>query len=307
MNLMERRKGANKDQCTEFSTLLDKGSGRQNEDCLLAGVRNFGVFDGATSLQPQPAEARISGGARAAEISRQAFSDETLSLEDAAKRANESIRQQSVETGVNLRCKEQLWSCSAAVIRLHGEYFDWCQIGDCQIMVIGEDGRARMLTDNPGQDVGTLRLWQQKARRGATTVMEAMAGEIAAVRRRMNVDYGVFNGEPEAMEFLATGSEPLAGIAHIVLFSDGLFLPQKEPAASPDLDLFTSLYLSGGLGKVREYVRTKQLEDIGCRHYPRFKVHDDISAVALRLTAEEVTTEYADASQYTSEYVPGHL
>ena len=268
-----------------ISALLEKGSGFINEDELLITKQTYGVFDGATSLVPATFSCGRTGGRIAAEICKQVFREEDESLKLAAVKANNEIRRQSLVAGVDFRCKEELWSCSAAVIRLHGGYFEWVQLGDCQLLVIRKDGSNQLLGRIPGQDIETLRQWQQQGGLTNGTVMEVMAEEILAVRRRMNIDYGVFNGEPEALDFLATGRMALTDISAVVLFSDGLQLPQKNPGGPPDIDLFVSLYHRGGLEQVREYVRARQLEDICCTTYPRFKPHDDISGIAISYAA----------------------
>jgi len=129
----------------------------------------------------------------------------------------------------------------------------------------------------------TLARWKARAGKCSGTIMEEMAAEIKDVRCTMNVDFGVLNGEPEALGFLQEGSETLAGVESIVLFSDGLMLPQEDPCAEQDIVLFSELYKQRGLTGVRNYVRNLQSEDPGCRKFPRFKTHDDIGAVALSM------------------------
>lgn len=264
-----------------FSTLLEKGSGDVNEDEVLQGIRTYGVFDGATSLVSGTYNNGQTGGKIAAEICKAAFADEQRSLTCSAMAANRQIREKCSMAGVNLQRKEELWSCSAAVVRLLGNHFDWCQIGDCQILVIKKDGSYTLLGQTPDQDIETLQLWKQKAITSNATALEVMSREILEVRRRTNIDFGVFNGEVEAMNFLRRGSESLTGVEDILLFSDGLLLPQCDPGALPDWEYLIELYREGGLQKIKTHVRNLQLGDIACSTYPRFKPHDDISAVAL--------------------------
>lgn len=263
------------------ATVYDKGSGSVNEDLLHTGGRTFGVFDGATSLISAQECNGLSGGRIAAEICRDVFADEELDLSARAEKANRRIYSRSRAAGIDYQRKEELWSCSAAVLHLHADFFDWCQMGDCQILVIYRDGSYRLLTQNPGHDVDTLRLWQKRAADLNGNVLEIMADDVIRVRRRMNVDFGVFSGEKEALDFLDFGRESLAEVADVLLFSDGLFLPQENPGDSQDLAFFVSLYRQGGLERIWNYVRNRQLEDISCKKYPRFKTHDDISGVAL--------------------------
>ncbi len=110
-----------------------------------------------------------------------------------------------------------------------------------------------------------------------------MRDQILKVRREMNISYGVLNGEPEAMDFLNHGRIELDGISDILLFTDGLFLPRSMPWLDNDWSLFSRLYREGGLENIRNYIRDLESRDPGCRVYPRFKIHDDIAAIAISI------------------------
>lgn len=265
-----------------ISTLLEKGSGEINEDVILRGKnRTYGVFDGATSLVQTSYTDGLTGGLLAAQICAQTFGESSKALSSCALQANAKIKAEAVAAGVNFKSKEELWSTSAAVIRFEDDSFSWCQIGDSHILVIYWDNSYRLLSVDPGHDRETLLAWKRHASAVSGTIMEVMAEEILQVRRGMNINYGVLNGEPEALNFLQSGEESLQGVKDIVLFSDGLLPPRKNPGAPIDLDAIVFWYNQGGLNAIREHVRTTELTDIGCRIYPRFKTHDDISAVAL--------------------------
>ena len=113
-------------------------------------------------------------------------------------------------------------------------------------------------------------------------IHDELADEIRAVRMNMNRTYGVLNGEHEALSFLNSGAESLEGISDILLFSDGLMLPAKNPAGSFDLEKFTDLYSLTGVSGIRNYIRSLQRDDPRCYEYPRFKQYDDISAISLK-------------------------
>lgn len=265
----------------DISTVLEKGSGDINEDEVLLGRRTFGVFDGATSLVPATFAGQRTGGRLAVEICKEVFGEETDSLVVAAEKANREIRRQSLAAGVNFLHKEEQWSCSAALVRLYNGFLEWIQLGDCRLLIVRKDGGYQLLGRNPGQDIATLQQWRQKGGLARGPVTEVMAEEILAVRRKMNIDFGVFSGEQEALRFLETGRVDLDGISDVLLFSDGLDLPQEDPASTPDFERFIALYQKGGLEAVQAYVRARELEDISCTTYPRFKPHDDISGVAI--------------------------
>jgi hypothetical protein len=261
--------------------LLEQGSGLLNEDVLLQECNLFGVFDGATSLNKQTFAQGRTGGLLAAETAAQAFRLNGASLVDLSVRANRWIREAMKQAGVALGHKKNLWSTSAAVVRLQADHFEWCQIGDCLVLVLYHDGSYRLLADPPDHDAETLSLWKELTPKGGERIGEVLADQILKVRQGMNINYGVLNGEQEALDFVNSGKEPLSGVSDILLYTDGLFLPRSHPHESADLDTFVSLYRQGGLAAIRDRVRRLQREDPACRTYPRFKTHDDIGAIAI--------------------------
>ena len=179
--------------------------------------------------------------------------------------------------------RHRLWSTSLAVIRLTADHFEYCQTGDAVILLIQHDGGYRLITPEIDIDRETLHMWANSPTTQAAKIHDLLADQIHRVRLQMNVSYGVLNGEPEAVNFLHHGCHELAGVSDILLFTDGLFLPRKNPLADNDWQHLVGLYRMGGLQAVRDYVRQLQQEDPTCRIFPRFKQYDDIAAVAIQL------------------------
>ena len=169
------------------------------------------------------------------------------------------------------------------MVRLKKDAFEWLQIGDCLVLVIYENGTHQVLTDDFDHDLATLRLWQACMDNTSESIFSALKDQILHVRSRMNLDYGVLNGEKEAVSFFKSGSMKLDGIRHIVLFTDGLFIPKQKPEERTNFALFAKLFQMGGLASVRDYVRSIEKTDVACRRYPRFKPHDDIAAISLSM------------------------
>lgn len=265
----------------KVSTLLEKGTGPLNEDFCFTGKDLYGVFDGATSLIGDRFQGGLTGGRLASSIAGNIFLRNNASLDQLTDKANKAIGQAMAANGVNLKDRKTLWSTSAAVVRVAENRFEWTQIGDCLVMAIYEDDTHEILTDNFEHDLETLQMWKKVADRTDDSIMTALKGQIAKVREQMNVSYGVLNGETEALEFVNSGSRPLDGIKHLLIFTDGLFLPAEKPEKRDDFTRFAELFLQGGLTCVRDVVRQMESEDMTCRKYPRFKPHDDIAAVSL--------------------------
>jgi hypothetical protein len=263
-----------------MTTIHEQGSGSCNEDVLLSEGNLCGVFDGATSLEKSYARNGISGGFQAASIAAETFRHHAGPLAQAAEVANHRIRTAQGHDRIPQNQRLRLWSTSLAAIRLHGSSFEYCHTGDCMIMLLHHDGSHSLLSPELDIDSETLALWQQSPD-SSRPIHSQLAEQIAKVRLQMNVSYGVLNGEPEAMSFLRHGHHSLAGVADILLFTDGLMLPKADPTGLTDWQSFADIYCRGGLTALRDHVRTVQQTDPACRCYPRFKMHDDIAAIAV--------------------------
>ncbi len=264
----------------DIEYLHEQGSGELNEDVILTDGTTIGVFDGATSLSAVRFKDGKSGGLLAAEIAADCFRDNE-NLKSAAEQANRKIAKAQQGYGIHLSDRIERWSTSMAVVRMGEDSFEYCQSGDAQIIIIYEDGNSRVITSDFDHDRETLSMWKELGGDGSVPIYELLGDQIKKVRREMNVTYGVLNGEPEAMNFVDTGCHSLKNVSDILIFTDGLFLPKTNPAAGNDWQQLVSLYRSGGLNRIRSYVREMQAGDPGCIKFPRFKIHDDIAAIAI--------------------------
>lgn len=264
-----------------IDSILEKGTGILNEDFQVINGNIFGVFDGATSLNKKLYDNGFTGGYLASNLAGEIFKRNDEPLNILAYRANKSISTAMKDFGVDTSDKGNLWSTSAAVVRITGGFFEWIQIGDSLIMAIDKNGRHQIIPGLVDHDRETLCMWKELCTETDKEILPALHDQILKVRRGMNIDYGVLSGEREAMDFLNHGYMSLNEISHIVLFTDGLFIPNCEPEKPVDFESFAEIYLQFGLKGLRDHIRDIESRDIGCRFYPRFKTHDDISAVSI--------------------------
>jgi hypothetical protein len=261
--------------------LYKKGSGTLNEDAYFLGDQMVGVFDGATALNGRMYEDGKTGGYLASHLARDTFRAGDAPLLKLTHRANRRIFEAMQQRGVDLRYKENLWCTSLAVVRVATDHFEWVQSGDSLILTIGDDHTYQVLVPDHCHDLETLCMWRDMAACGTPAIFESLKEQIIAVRRRVNVSYGALNGESEALDFISRGRRQLEGIRHILLFTDGLFIPQENPENGHRFDTLVERFLDGGLQAVYRYVYELQISDPLCHRYPRFKPHDDIAAVAI--------------------------
>ena len=265
----------------KVDSIYEKGSSASNDDVLLITKRMFGVFDGAFDMERYQDEKGRTGATLAASIARDTFAENSRSLVDIAKEANSRIRKSMLEKGIDVSRKASRWSTTAAVVRLNKDSFDWLQISDSLILVIYADHSFKLMDDDYDHDEETTLMWKQLAEQKVEDIPKALHGQILKVRNQMNITYGVLNGKEEMVKFLRHGQVSLHNIAHVLLFTDGLFIPKEDPKQKDDFETLVSLFLQGGLKRVRGHIRARETTDPKCWKYPRFKQYDDIAAVSL--------------------------
>ncbi|NOX34046.1 MAG: hypothetical protein GXP56_09965 [Deltaproteobacteria bacterium] len=283
---------------TQF--ILENGSGDVNEDFIVLENNLFGVFDGATSLDNQTYNHGKTGGLIASATAGSVFAKNHYPLATLARSANRAIYKQMLNHGVNFSKKENLWSTSAAVVRVKENALEWVQTGDCFIILIYRDNSHKVLVEKDDHDYETLSLWKKEAKNKSavavgsvktgesgtrldkTRISEVLMEQIRKTRSGMNKNYGVLNGEKEADSFLNHGHESLNRVKEVLLFTDGLSIPRETPGKSKEFKTLIDNYLRLGLNGLKNKIREMEQTDPDCSIYPRFKCHDDIAAIAIR-------------------------
>ena len=263
----------------QIEHILEKGSGDQNEDCLVIEKNLFGVFDGASSIDARVFENGITGGKIAATAARDEFAKNHFPLENLGLRANNAIRSRMAAENLDLNRRAELWSTSAAVVRVKEHSIEWFQTGDAQIILVHTDDTFTVLAERDDHDFDTLSLLKKENFK----ITPAFKSQLKRVRAGMNKTYGVLNGDAQAMEFAMKGDADISGVKTVLLFTDGLCLPHTTPAPRKDFTRFMRIYWEMGLKGLKHHVRSLEADDPDIRVYPRFKRHDDIAAIAIHL------------------------
>ena len=266
----------------KFEYILEKGSGKLNEDHLIAEGNIFGVFDGATSLDQKTFENGKTGGFLASSAARSVFIKNHFPLVELAKGANKAIYHRMLDHGVDLTRKENLWSTSAAVIRIKDNMLEWVQTGDAYIILMFNDNTHKVLVEQDDHDYETLCLWPAKQKHCTSGAETLLAEQIRKKRGEMNLTYGVLNGEDKACDFLHHGRESLDQVREVLLFTDGLSIPTETPEKKRNFAPLVRLYQALGLAGLKNRIRQMEDLDPECSIYPRFKPHDDIAAIAIQ-------------------------
>lgn len=266
-----------------INCLSDQGNGKINEDAILWRDNLFGVFDGATSLNSYIDEQGHTGGYLASNIARDCFSSNDAPLYDLALYANQEIQERMLQAGIETTNKKNRWSTTAGVIRIVGDEIEWLQVADTYILAIRTDGSSEQINPVLDHDLGVMHKWKKLAENKEANIFNKLLPDIIELRERMNIDYGVINGEENLIPHIKTGTTSLQGIKHLLIFSDGMGIPKEEPSAELNFEKTAELFFEGGLLSIRNYVRELEKSDPLCWKYPRYKMHDDIGAISISL------------------------
>lgn len=260
--------------------IFDKGLSK--EDTYLIKDNISGVFDGYDSLNKFVDKGGKTGGLIAATIAKDNFSKNDKSLLDLALEANKKIKEKMSILKIKRDNNKNLWGTSAAVIRIKENSFEWIQVQDSLILVIYKDNNFKLLVEDYDHDKELLIIWKKLAEQKKENIRELIKGSLAQLREKMNkCGYSTLNGQKDVVSFIKGGEENLENIMHILLFTDGLFIPKEDPLENDDWNMFVKLFLEGGLRKIRDFVRNLEKDDPKCWKYPRFKQHDDITAISI--------------------------
>jgi len=268
--------------------ILEKGSGRINEDRLVMGKNLFGVFDGATSLDGACFGDGCTGGGIAADTARQVFSRNHYPLNFLGRSANAAILAKMKNHKVRLNRPENRWSTSAAVVRISDNCLEWLQTGDAFVILIHKDNSHRVLVDQEDHDFETLCLLKKEQNK--TLSNPVLKTQVKKIRSNMNKTYGVLNGDPEAEKFMHTGFAGLDRVQTILLFTDGLAVPSEMPEKKKKFTPLVDLFQRKGLKGLHRHIRQREKQDPNLNRFPRFKCHDDIAAIAIHLSPSSDTS-----------------
>jgi len=237
----------------EVNYIYEKGISPVNEDnyYINKNTNTYAVFDGAGSLNGK------NGGYNASQIALNSFtSNPKDNLLDQFIDINNTISLGMKNEGVDINFKENLWSTAACAIKIdfNKNEINYAQISDCLILLLYKDKTYKIISPNYEHDQETLTL-KSKLSPGD------FKDQVIKVRRLSNIDYGLLNGEIDAQKFIYTGFEPIQNVTDILLFSDGLLIPNPNPSKPDDFKTLINLYYQNGLQEIRDYVRKLQVSD----------------------------------------------
>lgn len=265
------------------SSISHAGIRPLNEDSVLVneGRSIFGVFDGASSLDSYLSADGKTGAYIAAHIAADTFNQTDKDLKETALKTNENIEKAHEEAGIDVSNNVNRFGTTAAVVRIRDSKAELLQIGDSIILIIYKDGHTDVPLGYHDHDLEVMRKWRRLADSGAKGIRDIVADDVVELRKSANSAYGMLNGDQKATEFIKTTTIDLADVAAIILLTDGMYIPKEDPEADEDWNNYAELYKQGGLDGIYSTVRKIEKTDPELTKYPRYKLHDDASGVAI--------------------------
>lgn len=263
--------------------ITEQGSIIHNEDRYLIKNNVFAVLDGATNVGRELSIYEMTPGEFAAETLRESL-DETDGIEDGLRLANtkidDGIRQFFFEP-----TKQDRFSSTATVVRINeNNTLDYWNVADSFFFLINKEGKVVVPFDLYEFDRNNLiELKKRLDNKDIEDPIEEMREIILTSKNEANKSYAVFNGEQEVFNLMKKGSVDLTNIATVVLFTDGMNYPSEDPTMPTDYQAMADLYLEGGVEHMLDTVREMEEEDPEFKKYPRFKMHDDATVIAVDL------------------------
>jgi serine/threonine protein phosphatase PrpC len=256
-----------------------------NEDRVLVNEKKkvFGVFDGASSLNSYLSADSKTGAYVAAHIAGDTFAESNYDLKKTVLLANDNIEAAHRKAGIDTTSNANRFSTTAAVVRIKEKQVEILQIGDSIAIVIYRDGRVDVPLGYHDHDIDLMRSWRRLADQGVTDIRGHVAEGIIKLRESANHTYGLLNGDKSVKKFIAVKDIDVRDVATIIILSDGMYIPKADPDADEEWNQYAQLYKEGGLEKIYTTVREMEKSDPDLTRYPRYKLHDDASAVAIEL------------------------
>ncbi|WP_089547412.1 protein phosphatase 2C domain-containing protein [Paenibacillus sp. SSG-1] len=276
-----------------YEEITRKGVGVLNEDAIITNpkVNLYGALDGVSSLVPYLNTKKETGGFIAANLVKNYFESVTdpRSLMDHMIEVNDLLREQMVFANIDLRKKEELWGAALAIVRIQDNGVEFIQTGDCMILAVYEDGEVRPLTWKQVShlEAPAFAKWQEGINKGLNSqkeLHETVIDTIKKNRYRANTDggYGVLNGEKDAVHFFEYGKINLTCLKHIILLTDGMFLPTNiVPEQSSYWSFVARSMLNKGIKLYTQELIELEECDPECIQHIRFKKSDDKTAMVI--------------------------
>lgn len=265
-----------------------------NEDRIVTGTQIFAVIDGATSVIAEDMNGLNSSAYTSQYLADFLYANDlpdTRTAYDLLLEANHAFREHLEVCWPNVMAMGKLGPCaSVALIKIHPDgTISTANVSDCAIAML-KDNKWELISKHCPRHVELdnelAESIFEKIDQG-TPVSEVLQlsctqDHIKKNRMLLNIEYGVFNAEPEMKEFLAGNMLDAKGITAFALLSDGMHWPESVGEEGACISAAERMYNAGVYGYYQELKALKG-KDPDFVKFRRLKHMDDASGVVIRL------------------------
>ncbi|GAB4315505.1 MAG: hypothetical protein Kow00117_07490 [Phototrophicales bacterium] len=177
-------------------------------------------------------------------------------------------------------------ACVVTIARvdLQQRLLDYAHVGDTELVIFTQDGRVESITQTipPRWEQGLIDaqdadpIIRKHKQHGLLHNYTDPQGNTDP-----NIGIGVLNGMEELADYVQSSQISLDGVTDVILCSDGFLLPPETPNR---LSLMAEWVDQRGIQAYLHHLRTLEQQDSERKHYPRPKIHDDATAIHLKLS-----------------------
>jgi hypothetical protein len=263
-----------------------------NEDRATASARAAWILDGATGLSPRrlfPGPSDPAWFAATADALLARLISESDAGMPLLRRLVAELHEACAATALAplAETEIELPSASLAVAQLVGGEIDLLMLGDCKLLLRGQDGRVEAF-DRSSVAPFDARLVEalRAMRAGGETALSEITPWLTPLIRENRLlknrpgGYGVLTADAACLAFAETSHGPAAAATHLLLATDGFYRLVDTYHMLTASELMQAA-LERGLAPLYAELRRLEDSDPECLAFPRLKARDDATAIVV--------------------------
>jgi hypothetical protein len=263
-----------------------------NEDRATASARAAWILDGATGLSPRrlfPGPSDPAWFAATADALLARLISESDAGMPLLRRLVAELHEACAATALAplAETEIELPSASLAVAQLVGGEIDLLMLGDCKLLLRGQDGRVEAFDQSSVAPFDARLVEALRAMRaGGETALSEITPWLTPLIRENRLlknrpgGYGVLTADAACLAFAETARRSAAAATHLLLATDGFYRLVDTYHMLTAGELIQAA-LERGLAPLHAELRRLEESDPECLAFPRLKARDDATAMLI--------------------------
>lgn len=278
----------------KVDAFTEAGPGRANEDRMGTTGTSAWILDGTTGLSEERLLPGPSDAAWFVEATEEALSrcmPAGLETFEALQRVGREVRRRFHSAALQEGSEDLEGPAASLAVARHraGRGLELANVGDCRILLRDARGSVEAFGSSPVSELDrqVVAKLVELRRRGVASYAEAWHHLVDVIKANRllansNGGYWVFDLSERWLPYVESRMFEWRHGDHLLLVSDGFYRLVDTFGFYSDQDLFQAA-LDGGLVAMGRQLRDAERKDPECLDYPRIKVHDDATALLVRL------------------------